>query len=298
MGAKINNLSYSDLCKGLLDSGAEICSFNSFEYAPSDNFLYDIQNIDPLKKYIVFRHDVDHDPLAALKMGVIENKLGITSTFFILKSNDNPPINNWWVQRPYDFVKILKELQSMNHEIGLHYDFMGDYFSGNTKAASKLRDILGFLRENGLKIEGCASHGSSRMRRMFNITVNNPYPHPYMNYNIWKETYHFLNAKISGNSKSSVIKKKLELNNKTVLMPQLSLEALNLRYEAYYTTRKFYLSDSGGKFWRFNNSPLFTNNAEESPTSETSIFDLLTNNLKLGDVAQLLAHPWWWKDRV
>lgn len=67
-------------------------------------------------KYVILRHDIDFSLHDALRMAKLENSLGIASTFFTLLTADyyNPLAEN--------NVKILKEIVSLGHEVGLHYD--------------------------------------------------------------------------------------------------------------------------------------------------------------------------------
>ena len=65
---------------------------------------------------IILRHDVDLDIYPAYKMALLENEIGVKSTFFILLNAQsyNPlSINN---------KNILREISSLGFEIGLHFD--------------------------------------------------------------------------------------------------------------------------------------------------------------------------------
>lgn len=67
-------------------------------------------------KTIILRHDVEFSVPIALEMAKIENELGIQSTYFIQLHGDfyNALESNTFNQ--------LKEIQSLGHEIGLHFD--------------------------------------------------------------------------------------------------------------------------------------------------------------------------------
>ena len=74
-------------------------------------FLDNVSNND-----IILRHDIDIALEPALKMAKIENKLGISSTFFILFHSAfyNPfSINS---------SQIIKKILDLKHRIGFHYD--------------------------------------------------------------------------------------------------------------------------------------------------------------------------------
>ncbi|MBM7095678.1 hypothetical protein JSY36_07920 [Bacillus sp. H-16] len=68
------------------------------------------------KKTVIFRHDVDFSLSKALQLAKLEKVKGIKSTYFILLSTD---FYNVFSKESY---KILKEIQELNHEIGLHFD--------------------------------------------------------------------------------------------------------------------------------------------------------------------------------
>lgn len=74
-------------------------------------FLDNVSNND-----VILRHDIDIALEPALKMAKIENKLGLSSTFFILfhSSFYNPFSNN--------SSKIIREIIDLDHRIGFHYD--------------------------------------------------------------------------------------------------------------------------------------------------------------------------------
>jgi len=74
-------------------------------------FLDNVSNND-----VILRHDIDIALEPALKMAKIENKLGISSTFFILfQSSFYNPFS-------VSSLKIIKEILDLDHRIGFHYD--------------------------------------------------------------------------------------------------------------------------------------------------------------------------------
>jgi len=65
---------------------------------------------------IILRHDIDISLNSALKMAELENKIGVKATYFILVHS---PFYNSFSSKS---VKIIKNIISLNHRIGLHYD--------------------------------------------------------------------------------------------------------------------------------------------------------------------------------
>ena len=111
------------------------------------------------------RHDVDFDIESAYDMAVEENRLGICSTYYILRTDTAS--FSWSKKGAADRgIKMMKIMQDMGHEIGLHYDVFGDWFCEDPKHVdSKIKDDLEFMRQNGIKVETCAAHGSARMSK-------------------------------------------------------------------------------------------------------------------------------------
>lgn len=68
------------------------------------------------RKDIIWRHDVEFSPDIALKMAEIENKLGVQATYFFQIHSE---FYNTF--EPY-FTRLLKEIKSLGHHIGLHFD--------------------------------------------------------------------------------------------------------------------------------------------------------------------------------
>jgi hypothetical protein len=66
------------------------------------------------ENFCLLRHDVDRNPNAALEMSLLENKIGIRSTYYF--------------RTKYIAFseKIIKKISSMGHEIGYHYESLGD----------------------------------------------------------------------------------------------------------------------------------------------------------------------------
>jgi hypothetical protein len=220
------------------------------------------------KKIMVMRHDVDHDPETAREMAKVEKQLGVTSTFFILTQDKETASHFMWDKDKNYFIDLFLEIQEMGHEIGLHYDFLGDFFSLGKHPHSNLKEILNTLREAGLLIQGCASHGSGVMREL--LKHPKKYPLNFVNYKIWEELRDD--------------KETLTLNFKNLEVPCVSLKEFSLVYEAYSLKKDYYFSDSGATFWR---------NLAATKTLPSHLKDM--DN---GKIIQLLTHPIWWRNNV
>ncbi|WP_419773870.1 hypothetical protein [Halarcobacter sp.] len=115
-----NYINYEKLLKLALDSGYY---FSNYEKS-------DIKNI------ILLRHDIDISPKLALEIAKIENNLGIKATYFFMIRS---PFYNLFSRANNN---IVKEIISLGHEIGLHYD--EGYYSKNMD--------LQFLIDNEIKV--------------------------------------------------------------------------------------------------------------------------------------------------
>jgi hypothetical protein len=68
--------------------------------------------LSPAPKVVVLRHDVDAKPANALRFARLQHKMGIAGTYYfrIVKKSYNKP--------------IIREIASLGHEIGYHYETM------------------------------------------------------------------------------------------------------------------------------------------------------------------------------
>ncbi len=92
---------YVDLIKLLKEKNYEFTNYK------------DYKNIE---KSVIFRHDIDNSLERALKIAKLENENNIKSTFFVLLSTD---FYNIFSKQSNS---ILKEIISLGHEVGLHFD--------------------------------------------------------------------------------------------------------------------------------------------------------------------------------
>lgn len=113
----------------------------------------------PINKSVVLRHDVDRYPGQALQMAKIENRLGIKSTYYFL------------TRLSVLKKEVIKDIVSMGHEIGYHYDDLAAANGNSEKALELFKRNLENLRGYYPVVTICA-HG-------------NPIS-PWNNTNLWK----------------------------------------------------------------------------------------------------------------
>ncbi len=161
-------------------------------------------------------------------------------------------------------------------------------------------EALSTLRAAGLNIHGCVAHGSGQVRKM--LLPNKVLPIEYINYTCWKET--------------KPHRRRLELNNKTLMLPALDLKTFDLYYEAYFTRMDNYLSDNHGRLWSggrvisstrtalkgrpttngkdLRHSPMLLDWEFESvSTSSHGVMDCTD-----GGIVQILTHPIHWHSNL
>lgn len=81
-----------------------------------DYHIVDYQSVDHHEKTLIMRHDVDFSLSKALEMALLENQLGVKSTYFLLLSS------NFYNVFSYQSLELIKEIMHLNHQIGLHFD--------------------------------------------------------------------------------------------------------------------------------------------------------------------------------
>jgi len=109
-------------------------------------------------KKCIIRHDVDSRLESALILGELENDIGLRSTYFVLLRTD---MYNVFSKRCID---ILCRLQSMGHEIGLHFDEF--FFEGEDIGIDIKEEIIKeadiFTEATGREIKVVSMHRPSK----------------------------------------------------------------------------------------------------------------------------------------
>ena len=65
---------------------------------------------------VILRHDIDYSIEKSLELAQLEASLGVQSTYFVLLTSD------FYNVASAKNLKILREIQRLGHEIGLHFD--------------------------------------------------------------------------------------------------------------------------------------------------------------------------------
>jgi hypothetical protein len=112
------------------------------------------------EKLLILRHDVDKDPLSALRIAFIENSLGIKASYYFRI-----------VKTSFD-EEVIEGIAGMKHEIGYHYEDLATV-DGNMRYAIK-----------------SFSKNLARLRRLYPVRTICMHGSPLSNYDnrlLWKE---------------------------------------------------------------------------------------------------------------
>jgi hypothetical protein len=229
-----SDTSYQQVLIELVSTGATFKTFGSFDYCRSNDFIFDIPKEQREgTKTILLRHDIDHSTSWAHDMAQVEFEMGVTSTYFFLTTDIQR--EHWSnVDTRERNIELLLKMQNMGHEIGLHYDVLGEYFMHGVPPEESIQETLDILRTAGLLIHGCVAHGSAQVRHMVGA-IKKALPIEYINYVSWKEI--------------KPCRRELSLNGHALSLPALDLSSFGLRYEAYFTRMTNYVSDNHGRLW-------------------------------------------------
>jgi hypothetical protein len=125
---------YQSLLNSLLWQG--------FSFQRFDHYL-----THPEPKAIILRHDVDLLPENSWKTAQLENSLGISGTYYFRAVAES------WDER------IMKEIASMGHEVGYHYECLTKYKGNYELAIEDFKTNLSRMR-NIVPITTVCMHGS------------------------------------------------------------------------------------------------------------------------------------------
>lgn len=108
------------------------------------------------KIYTILKHDVETNVSKALAIARIEQKYGHRGSYYVQAYLLNDAKN----------ISVLKEIQSMGHEVSYHYDVM-DSCKGNVeRAITEFETNKKLFEENGFKLETLCQHGNPIVERI------------------------------------------------------------------------------------------------------------------------------------
>lgn len=109
--------------------------------------------------YVILRHDIDASLKQALNMAILENKLNIKSTYFVLFSH------KYYNLFEKESMNELREISKLGHEIGLHYN-LEIYDSYNMKYFDILQSEISLLESFlNKKVNSISMHNISMTKK-------------------------------------------------------------------------------------------------------------------------------------
>ncbi len=109
------------------------------------------------EKLILMRHDIDHKLSLALNFANVEKELGVPATYFIRIHADYNPLS-------FSNYSAMKQLRTMGHELGLHYDCDFAGLFGEVQEKFLARDKAAFENAIGQRISGVSSHEPNKSK--------------------------------------------------------------------------------------------------------------------------------------
>ncbi len=137
---------YLRLCETLVNSGLTIITLK--DYLSMNKFP---------EKFAIIRHDIDDeiDLAIAIKMAKTENELGFKTTYYF---RSNEKVFN---------VQYIKEISGLGHEIGYHYEVLGETDGDFERAIELFEKELNKFRQIS-EIKTIAQHGGP-LKSGFNV---------------------------------------------------------------------------------------------------------------------------------
>ena len=106
--------------------------------------------------FLVLKHDVETDVKKALEIAKIEHKYNHRSSFYVQAYLLDSTAN----------IAMLKEMQSMGHEISYHYDVMDSNKGDIEKANSEFSKNKKLFEDNGFFLSTVCQHGNPVAERI------------------------------------------------------------------------------------------------------------------------------------
>ncbi len=150
----------------------KICNNRDFSY---DHYIQTLEKIktthkistfgNSSKKDVILRHDVDASLDAALNMAKLENKIDVSSTYFILFSSE------FYNPFTLESSKIIKKILGLGHKLGLHYNELF-IIKNNLNPSETLKQEIELLEQHfSTSVEAIAAHESDLSKK---IPINLP----------------------------------------------------------------------------------------------------------------------------
>lgn len=134
---------WEKFCKQLNEDG-----FNSVNAAS-------VEKTDIVKPFFIMKHDVETNPIKALKLAEIESKYGHSGSYYV----------QGYLMKNKKNLEILKRIQDLGHEVSYHHDVMDSNKGDILKAKVEFEKFKNIFEENGFLIKTVCQHGNPIIER-------------------------------------------------------------------------------------------------------------------------------------
>ncbi len=112
-----------------------------------------ILNQSKYSKWFVIKHDVETDVQKALDIAVIENRYGITATYYI---------QSYLLDKN---IVLLKKIAELGHEVTYHYDVLDSNNGDLTAARKEFEKTLSKFSHHNFEVKTVCPHGNPLIQR-------------------------------------------------------------------------------------------------------------------------------------
>lgn len=215
-------------------------------------------------RFLLIRHDIDHDIEMAVKLAGWEHRHNIKSTYCILHSAwYYGALANGGYKHSNLLLDCVEQIASYGHEINFHNNVVAVALTHGIDPAALLERELDFFDRRGLPIVGTATHGDPLCRQM--------------NFRNWELFRECCDDRYGGPRSISYTDTSGRSNS--IALGQLSMFDFGLEYEAYDIARDVYHTDSGGNI----RTRLKTRGRRD-----------FGRQAGRGEIVGVLTHPEWW----
>jgi len=217
------------------------------------------------RKFLLIRHDVDHDNRTAIKMGEWEAERGLRSTYCLLHTAwYYGPLVNGRYHHSKELIECATKLHELGHEINFHNNLVVTFLKEGVDPVELLESELEFFRDKlGIPVTGTSTHGD-KLCREYN----------FRNWELFKEC---CDERFGGPRE---IKHRIKNGERVVGLGKYSMFDFGLEYEGYDVMRDIYHTDSGG------NQRTRQNARGRRPFGRKDITK--------SEIVGVLTHPIWW----
>lgn len=137
---------YIDFCQQVCNTGVPL--YTAQKASESANNLKG--------QFIIIKHDVEDKPEKALELSKIEHRFGIAATYYV---------HSFFLNNPKKLA-IIKEIASLGHEIGYHYDVLDSNNGDRARATEEFKESLASFSEKDIAVKTLCPHGNPLKKRV------------------------------------------------------------------------------------------------------------------------------------